>query len=393
MENNTTPSGFDAMVDILGENKTSINGFVGIDMFDDDSEDIEQEIQKSRIKVNTPASKTTVDQIVEEIDDNEEEEDDDIETPDLEEEEDDDEPDPQPEPKKRGRPRKEDQAPEDEPSNEAVQVTLFFDAVAEELGLELDEEDVKPDSVEGLVDYFKDIIAENSIPAYANEQMAELDEFVRNGGKLEDYVTITSEIDLDNVDVTSESDQERIVKEFLIEKGFSTSQINKKLKTYKDAGILEDEAEDALDELKDLKEAKKEKLLEDQKSKYEAAVNQQRQFVESVTSEIKSLSDIRGLKVPEKDKKKLLDYIFRTDNTGKSQFTKDFNKSVKNFVESAYFTMNGDTIIDNAKKSGSSSAIRNLKQSLSSNNPAKGTKRTPSTRKETAFDHAMKAFF
>ena len=280
---------------------------------------------------------------------------------------------------------------DDVDEEESSKVTALFDAIAEELEWEFDddEEEEKPKTVEELVNYFKEVIKEQSVPQYANEDVAKLDEFVRNGGDLNDYFTLTPEIDYENFDTTIESNQKQIVKMLLAEKGFNEKQIARKIEKYEDAGILEDEAEDALEAMKEIEETKKEQLLEDQRKQHEQMVARQQKFMDDVVGEINAMKDIRGIKVPEKDKKALLAYIFKADANGKTQYQKDYSKSVKNLIESAYFTMKGDTLLDTAKKMGTSSAIKNLKQSLRSTGVSKGTRRINTNSPNSIFSRAV----
>lgn len=263
----------------------------------------------------------------------------------------------------------------EELDNEGIQVTAFFDAVAEEMGLEVEEGEDKPSTVEELCEYFREMIEENSTPEYASEEVAQLDEFVRNGGKLEDYFKAAPAIDYETFDTTIEENQKRIVRELLAAKGFNEKQIARKIEKYEDAGILEDEAEDALEAMKDIAEERKEQLLTQQKKENEQRVERQQRFVDDVVTNIKSLKDIRGIAIPEKDKKALLNYIFKADADGLTQYQKDYSKSVKNLIESAYFTMKGDTLLDTAKKIGTSSAIKTLKQSLKNTGSSKNSKK------------------
>lgn len=280
---------------------------------------------------------------------------------------------------------------DDVDEEESSKVTALFDAIAEELEWEFDddEEEEKPKTVEELVNYFKEVIKEQSVPQYANEDVAKLDEFVRNGGDLNDYFTLTPEIDYENFDTTIESNQKQIVKMLLAEKGFNEKQIARKIEKYEDAGILEDEAEDALEAMKEIEETKKEQLLEDQRKQHEQMVARQQKFMDDVVGEINAMKDIRGINVPEKDKKALLAYIFKADANGKTQYQKDYSKSVKNLIESAYFTMKGDTLLDTAKKMGTSSAIKNLKQSLRSTGVSKGTRRINTNSSNSIFSRAV----
>ena len=259
-------------------------------------------------------------------------------------------------------------------------VSAFFGVMAEKMGWELDEEDEVPSTPEELVDYFQSVIEENSVPQYASEEVEALDNFVKNGGNLRDYFEIDGELDLEEISIEDdEVNQKLVVKEFLKEKGFNAKQIEKKLSKYEDAGLLEDEAEDALEALKEIKEQKKQQLLKDQENQAKAAAKRQQEYFNSVVNEIKGMDDIRGIKIPEKDKKALLEYIFKPDAEGKTQYQKDWSKSVKNLLESAYFTMKGDTLLKAAKNEGSNTAINKFKSSLNKTGVSRRTKKTDNT--------------
>lgn len=268
--------------------------------------------------------------------------------------------------------------PTNEPDSNAV--SAFFGVMAERFGWEMGEDDEIPSTPEELVDYFQDVIEENSVPRYASEEVEALDNFVKNGGNLRDYFEIDGELDLEDFSIEdNEVNQKIILKEFLKEKGYSNKQIDKKLTKYEDAGLLEDEAEDALEALKEIRENKKQQLLKDQENQAKEAARRQQEYFNSVVNEIKGMQDIRGIKIPEKDKKQLLEYIFKPDADGKTQYQKDWSKSVKNLLESAYFTMKGDTLLKAAKNEGSSDAISKFKNSLNKTGVSRRTKKTDNT--------------
>lgn len=294
------------------------------------------------------------------------------------------------EPKKES--KKEDKKPEseeeieeevvEEPTNEpdSNAVSAFFGVMAEKFGWEMGDDDEVPSTPEELVDYFQAVIEENSVPQYASEEVEALDNFVKNGGNLRDYFEIDGELDLEDFSIEdNEVNQKIILKEFLKEKGYSNKQIDKKLTKYEDAGLLEDEAEDALEALKEIRENKKQQLLKDQENQAKEAARRQQEYFNSVVNEIKGMQDIRGIKIPEKDKKQLLEYIFKPDADGKTQYQKDWSKSVKNLLESAYFTMKGDTLLKAAKNEGSSDAISKFKNSLNKTGVSRRTKKTDNT--------------
>lgn len=276
--------------------------------------------------------------------------------------------------RKPGRPSKEETIEEEteeeegvEDNNEENVVTNFFDAMAEKLNWEFEEGEEKPKSVDELINYFQNVIEENSKPEYSSEEVEALDNFVKQGGDLKKYLTIDAELDLDDINIEDEANQKLVVKQLLKEKGFSTKKIDKLVSRYEEAGLLEDEAQDALEDLKEIKEEKKKQLLEDQKKAYQIQLQRQQQFYDNVVSEIKGLKNIRGITVPEKDKKVLMDYILKPDTDGKTKYQKDYAKGgVKNLIESAYFTMNADKLIEAAKREGNNSAIDKFRRSLKS---------------------------
>ena len=270
---------------------------------------------------------------------------------------------------------------------ESNAVTSFFEALSDKMGWELDEDEELPQTPEELVEYFKDVIEENSVPQYASEEVEALDNFVKNGGNLRDYFQIDGDLDLEEINIEdSEVNQKLVIKEFLKEKGFNAKQIEKKLTKYEEAGLLEDEATDALEALRDIKEQKKQELLEAQEKRAKELKKRQQEQFNTVVSELKGMDNIRGIKIPQKDKQALLEYIFKPTADGKTQYQKDYSKSVKNLLESAYFTMKGDTLLKAAKSEGSNAAINKFKNSLNRTGVSRKTKRQDNTSTESMWD-------
>lgn len=363
MDKKITLGGFEAVLDSFipnpdgGFRNSNIDENVNVNADEFESLDDEEleDIKNNNIEVKNKKEKPVEEQ------DTEEEE--------IEEEDIEDKP-----KRKPGRPRKEETIEEEteeeeeiEYNNEENVVTNFFDAMAEKLNWEFEEGEDKPKNVDELINYFQNVIEENSKPEYSSEEVEALDNFVKQGGDLKKYLTIDADLDLDDIDIEDEANQKLVVKQLLKEKGFSTNKIDKLVSRYEEAGLLEDEAQDALEDLKEIKEEKKKQLLEDQKKAYQIQLQRQQQFYDNVVSEIKGLKNIRGITVPEKDKKVLMDYILKPDTDGKTKYQKDYAKGgVKNLIESAYFTMNADKLIEAAKREGNNSAIDKFRRSLKS---------------------------
>lgn len=382
-DSKNTLFGFEAITDIFSEKGQNYVPEQEEELDDEELEELKKKSAENRPA--TPGSKNKKNETVEEEEEEVEEEEEETEEEEIIEET------KTKSTSKKNKQETEEAEEEEENEEESSQVTALFDAIAEELSWEFteEEEEDKPKTVEELVNYFKDVINEQSKPEYASEEVAKLDEFVRNGGRLEDYFTVSTDIDFENIDMDDENNQKLVLKELLAKKGYSDKQITKKIERFEDAGVLEDESKDAIEELQEIAEKEKERLLEDQKKQKEEIMQRQQKFFDDVVGEIKSLDNIRGIKIPPKDKKELLAYIFKADANGKTQYQKDYSKSVRNLIESAYFTMRGDTLLDAAKKQGTSSAIKNLKNSLRSTSVSKNTKRINSSSSNSIFSRAV----
>ena len=248
---------------------------------------------------------------------------------------------------------------------EAEQVGAFFDAFAEAAGWSVDDSE-RPKNVDEFVEYMSKVAEENSIPQYADDRIAQLDQYVKNGGRFEDfYQTQQRSMYYDNIDIEDESNQKAVVRDYYKLQGMNDEQINRKIERYEDADMLEDEATDAVNYLKAYEAQQAQYMAQQQEAQRQAQEQQAAQFVEDLTNGINGLADIRGIAIPKEDKKALYDYITKTDTDGLTQYQKDFNGNlVNNLIESAYFTMKGDALLGEARRNGQTSAASKLRNML-----------------------------
>ena len=248
---------------------------------------------------------------------------------------------------------------------EAEQVGAFFDAFAEAAGWSVDDSE-RPKNVDEFVEYMSKVAEENSIPQYADDRIAQLDQYVKNGGRFEDfYQTQQRSMYYNNIDIEDESNQKAVVRDYYKLQGMNDEQINRKIERYEDADMLEDEATDAINYLKAYEAQQAQYMAQQQEAQRQAQEQQAAQFVEDLTNGINGLADIRGIAIPKEDKKALYDYITKTDADGLTQYQKDFNGNlVNNLIESAYFTMKGDALLGEARRNGQTSAASKLRNML-----------------------------
>lgn len=276
---------------------------------------------------------------------------------------------------------------------ETTQVSAFFDAFAEANGWTVNE-DEKPTTIEGLIQYITDLVDENSTPTYSDPRIKQLDEYVKNGGSFDDFYNgMSEELKYDSLDMEDESNQKAVIKEYLKLQGYSDDQVNSKLERYEDADMLEDEANDAVKILKNIKQQQLEQQQQAQQLAYEEQQRQITEFAENLNKEIFNLTNIRGLNIPKEDRKQLYDYITKVDKDGYTQYQKDFGKNqIKNIIESAYFTMKGDALLTEAAKGGQTSAVKKLRQILKSSSKNHSSKSLGDENKISAVDIASKYF-
>ena len=263
---------------------------------------------------------------------------------------------------------------EDEPSDadirEAEQVGLFFDAIGHSFGWNMDDikEEDRPLTVDDLTNYIRDVVDQNSVPKYADERIQQLDEYVKNGGKFEDfYGKQQSYLSYDSIDMDDETNQKNVISELLRYNGYTDEQIKNKIERYEDADMLEEESEDALSRLKTIKKQQIEYEQQQQQLYMQQQEEQQKAFYTQCMNQINNLQSIQGIQIPASDRAKLADYIFNVDQDGVSKFQKDYNdqdKFINNLLTTAYITMKGDSLITTAKRDGESSATEKLRKIL-----------------------------
>ena len=260
--------------------------------------------------------------------------------------------------------------PSDEDVHEAQQVGLLFDAIGESFGWNMDDikEEDRPLTVDDLTNYMREVVQQNSVPQYADERIQQLDEYVKNGGKFEDfYGKQQQSLSYDNIDMEDEDNQKAVVSELLRYNGYTDDQIKNKISRYEDADMLEEESADALDMLKQIKQHELEMAQQQQAAYLQQQEEQSKQFYNDCMNQIKSLSSIRGVQIPKEDRAKLADYIFNVDQNGVSKFQRDYNNKdnfINNLLTTAYITMKGDSFVSTAKRDGESSATEKLRKML-----------------------------
>jgi len=224
------------------------------------------------------------------------------------------------------------------------------------------EDDDKPKSIEDFVDHMEAVADEMSKPEYPSDEMSELHDFVENGGNLKEYFDLKyGEVNLDGLDMDRESNQKHVVTEYMKSLGYKPNRIDKAIERFEDAGILADEAEDALEELKESRESNAKTLLKQQAENNRIALENEQKFLSDVKESIENIDNVRGLAINKKEKAKLMEYMFKPTKDGKTQYQKEYTENYhKNMIESAYFTMNKDKFVKKVKDQASTDLKKDM---------------------------------
>jgi len=266
-----------------------------------------------------------------------------------------------------------DDSDKDEVDDEFVQyeeeVSKYFASdLAEKLNITLPEK-YEAKKMDDVISLMIDIIKDNSTPEFANDDVEALNKFVSEGGDIREfYKEIYSDsLNTDKINIENEYDQKAVIKEHLKNKGFKDEKITRAIERYEDAGMLKDEAEDALEALKDFNEKKAKKLLSDQEKFYQDQEKAKHDFIDAVYNNIEKSNSILNVPLSKDEKKEILDYIFKADKNGITQMQKDYQtqeSQINDLLERAFIRKFPNKLTLNAKKQGANDALLDVKNKL-----------------------------
>ena len=184
----------------------------------------------------------------------------------------------------------------------------------------------------------------------------------------------SGKLDPASIDLEKDYDQRAVIRENLINQGYKEDKIKKMISRYEESETLKEEAEDALELVKESNQKKAESLLVYQRNEAARVQREQQKFLSDVNTTIKSISNIKGFPISEKEKRELLQYAFTPEEDGLTKYQKEYRGDVLNILESAFFCKNKDKLktVDDASKKGNTDAYKTLRDKLK----ARGSKQT-----------------
>lgn len=265
-----------------------------------------------------------------------------------------------------------------EVSGEPSEYKTFAKALFEHGGIDWNDEYLKDDSPEGVVQLFYDLIEANSEPQYANDTVREFDQYVKAGGDPKRFLeTYYIQTELPDLDLQQPEHQKYVLFEHLRD---STKWSDKKIQMYIErlgADELSAESAEAYDEVKASYNNKRQALQEEQQKAKQAAQAKQQEEVATVVKFIKTATaeDLGGIEMSLPKKKKFAEWLLRPDKDGKTGYNKKLDTIPNIGIKLAALVFEGAT----EGKLGdiaSTKAVNQLKDKLSGKKTKPFTKST-----------------
>lgn len=251
----------------------------------------------------------------------------------------------------------------------------FYEALNKELGID---DEIDPSKIEegvpGILGYLKEL-TQNTLEAEREERRAlgdgligELEDFLEAGGKPEDFKkTYFEQPDYSSLDISGEenvANQKAVIKALLEADGEEAEDINDRLETYENAGILEKEAKSAVKKLDKLNEVKKTKLIEEQKLQHQERLKQIENYWNTVETSIKTSKDIGGLPLPDNKKEAFIKYLRERGKDGLTQHERKLKSDAQASMKMAYASFL-DFNFDSLKNTAKTEAVKEVRKAIS----------------------------
>src|SRR5215470_9185747 len=248
---------------------------------------------------------------------------------------------------------------------EARQISALYDVFVEDYGWGDIPQEERPRNAREFCEFVTAAIAQNSTPQYASPELQQLDQYVRQGGKVADYLQSVAEANYDALTINSEQNQKYAVAELLKLQGFPPEKIQQKVEAYAKSGVLEQEATDALAILQGYSQNYRQQTLEQQQRELAQMQEIQHNFLNATSQVLGSMGDIFGIPLTYKDKQELFNYIFEKDQNGNSQYMLDYSSTPEAIIQSAFLTRYGKGVMTRAQRAGEKKAVEKFRDTIS----------------------------
>ena len=154
--------------------------------------------------------------------------------------------------------------------------------------------------------------------------------------EMQNQEQVYESISVENLE-KSDSLQKNVVRDLLMKTGWSEERANKKIQRYEDAGVLHEEAEEALGSLVEMQKYEKEQFVETKKQEQQQKVQAHEKWLGDLKDHIGNKEEILpGFKLSPKDKDNLYKGITKLDREGKNEIMRLREKDPEFDLKIAY---------------------------------------------------------
>ena len=189
------------------------------------------------------------------------------------------------------------------------------------------------DTIESKVNEYKD-----SIPPEIKYLLDNYEAGVPLGNLLEmqNQEQVYESISVENLE-KSDALQRNVVRDLLVKTGWSEERANKKIQRYEDAGVLHEEAEEALSSLVEMQKREKEQFVENKKREQQQKIEAHEKWLVDLKDHISKKEEILpGFKLSPRDKDNLYKGITKLDRQGKNEIMRLREKDPEFDLKIAY---------------------------------------------------------
>lgn len=204
--------------------------------------------------------------------------------------------------------------------------------------------------------------------------------YLNGGTNVKEFMQVYSEVDPTSLDIDNEEHQEWAVRELLKETTqFSDARIERTIKLMRDDMRLKEEAQEAITELQNLKEAKRQAFVESEKQRQEEIKRQAAEQKAEFSRLLSELNEINGIPYSKEDANKAIADIYSpvrlTDGSVTTMFNYRLNKALSDPKTVALLNklMESDFKLDSVARKKTTDATSQLRKKLKDAQKFKGS--------------------
>jgi hypothetical protein len=191
------------------------------------------------------------------------------------------------------------------------------------------------DDVDGLAQVVMDAgekIAEQRLQTFFDEmpELGQMFDYLSSGGDPSKYHEVFHQApDYQTIELKEDdlATQKTLVQRDLSEQGYEAEDIAQLVEKYEAAGLLADQAQVSLKNLRKRSDKQKKELIAEQKRQQDETIQQVTKYWNDVEAHINEHDVFSGVPIPKKDKKALFDYISKPVKPGVAQRDIDLQKA------------------------------------------------------------------